>query len=115
MKVLVCGSRTFSDADLLDRTLAQFDRGTGITIISGGARGADSMAEDFAYAHKTQKIIHRAEWDLFGKRAGIIRNQKMIDENPDLVVAFWDGKSSGTADTLKRAKKAKIATLIVYY
>jgi hypothetical protein len=53
------------------------------------------------------------DWDKHGKAAGFIRNQEIVD-NCDFVVAFWDGASRGTKDTIDRARKAKISTLIIY-
>ena len=115
MKILVCGSRTFADEDLLGEVLGEQNNGISITIISGGARGADMLAEAWAEEYGFNKIIHHADWDTHGKSAGFIRNQQMIDENPDLVIAFWDGKSKGTKHTLGLAKQKKIRTLLVYF
>jgi hypothetical protein len=85
------------------------------TIISGGAAGADSLAERYATYWDIQITVVKPDWEKHGKVAGFIRNQEMIDLVPDMVIAFWDGKSKGTADIINRAKKAKIKTLIVYY
>lgn len=120
MKILVCGSRTFNNYGLLEEILDDYieneyygDMDKNI-IISGGANGADKLAEEYADYNEITKIIHLAEWDKYGKKAGHLRNQKMIDEKPDLVIAFWDGQSKGTADTIQKAKQNKINTFIVY-
>lgn len=83
---------------------------TDITIISGGATGADSAAIDFAVTHYCQFKVFKADWKKLGKAAGPIRNQQMIDEGePDLAVEFPGGK--GTADMRSRLDKAKIRVL----
>lgn len=115
MKILVCGSRTFTDVDLLGEVLGEQNSGISITIISGGAHGADILAEAWAEEYGFNKIIYPADWATHGKSAGFIRNQQMINENPDLVIAFWDGKSKGTKHTLGLAKQKKIRTLLVYF
>jgi hypothetical protein len=77
-------------------------------IIHGGAPGADRiagwLAEDFGFTVREFK----ANWDRGGKRAGILRNIKMLDASPDLVIAFWDGKSRGTKHTIDEAKRRGI-------
>lgn len=84
-----------------------------VTIITGGATGADSAAEDWAAVNWTDLQVYRikpSEWLKYGKAAGPHRNQRMIDEGePDLVVAFPGGK--GTADMVKRAKAAGIKVI----
>ena len=86
-----------------------------IELISGGAKGADELAERWAEDYDRKITVVRPNWDKYGLGAGYIRNQEMIDMKPYLVIAFWDGKSRGTSDTIRRAKKAKIQTLIVYF
>jgi hypothetical protein len=76
-------------------------------IIHGGARGADSMAGEFANETGIEEIVFPADWKMYGRRAGPIRNQQMLDEGkPDLVVAFPGGR--GTADMVGRARTAGI-------
>jgi predicted Rossmann-fold nucleotide-binding protein len=108
MKVLVCGGRDFADFAMLSeemmRLLAERDVDA---IIHGGARGADSMAGEFANATGIEEIVFPADWKKYGRRAGPIRNQQMLDEGkPDLVVAFPGGR--GTADMVERARAAGI-------
>lgn len=89
MKVLVCGGRDFQDYERVKRIL---DTLVITTIISGLARGADSLG--CRYAHEKRLILRGfpAKWNLYGKRAGFIRNKQMLDEGkPDLVVAFPGG------------------------
>ena len=115
MKLAIVGSRTFNDYALLANTifssLSPLDFIT--EIISGGAKGADKLGADFAENNGIPILIFPAEWGKFGKSAGFIRNQTIVD-NCDMVLAFWDGVSRGTADTIAKAKKAKKPTFIVY-
>lgn len=96
MKVTVIGSRNFEDYDRLKRILDLYPIKV---IVSGGARGADSLGEKYADEKGLEKEIYRPEWDLFGKVAGFLRNSIII-ENCDMVVALWDGISKGTKDSL---------------
>lgn len=108
MKVLVCGGRYFTDYTLLEDALADLPPIT--HIIHGGARGADSLADRFADENFIWCTEFKADWGKHGKAAGPIRNQQMLDEGkPDLVVAFPGGV--GTADMVRRAKKAGVKTI----
>lgn len=112
MKVAVVGGRDFADTKLLADTLDQvrsFD-----CLVSGKARGADSLAESYADLWNIPKIIHVPEWKKYGKGAAFIRNQLIIDD-ADIVVAFWDGKSKGTKDSIDRADKKGVPVIIVRY
>jgi phosphoribosylpyrophosphate synthetase len=70
-------------------------------IISGGANGADKIAEQFANNYNIPFIEIRADWRL-GKAAGILRNTEIIKQ-ADIIIAFWDGKSKGTLDSINKA------------
>lgn len=96
--LIVAGSRSFSDYALLERKLDHLlKQKTDVVIFSGMARGADLLAVKYAAKRKiTVKGFH-ANWKLHGNRAGFIRNELMAEEASALV-AFWDGKSNGTAD-----------------
>lgn len=123
MRIIVAGSRTFDDYPLLKRTmdkiLAHVKRSkidTSIKIISGGAKGADRLGEQWAYENMISYEIFRADWGKHGKAAGPIRNQEMIDEGKaDALVALWDGRSPGTKDMVKRARKAGLKVKIVRF
>lgn len=83
---------------------------TDITIIHGGARGADSAAGVFAAVNFCQEEVYQADWKTNGKAAGFIRNKQMLVEGkPDLVVAFPGGK--GTAMMVKLAKTAGVKVI----
>lgn len=85
-----------------------------IEIISGCAKGADSVGVDWAAANWLPCRQFPADWETHGKAAGPIRNQQMLDEGkPDLVVAFPGGR--GTADMVRRAKKAGVEVRVIEY
>jgi hypothetical protein len=101
MKVAVIGSRSFNDYDEVKKTLKDIV----ITlIVSGGAKGADTLGERYADENNIPKKIFFPDWKKYGKKAGFIRNTEIINE-ADLVVAFWDGESNGTKDSIKKAKE----------
>ena len=82
------------------------------TIISGGARGVDSLAEKYADFHHLSKYIIRPRYDLYGRAAPLKRNELIVDM-ADAVLVIWDGKSKGTQYTLQYAeKKNKPITVI---
>ena len=91
MRVAIVGSRTFNNYNLLEKTICNKMVGSINLIVSGGAKGADSLAEKFAKKHNISMRIFSAEWDKYGRGAGYIRNKLIID-NADVVFAFWDGK-----------------------
>ena len=113
MDIAIVGSRTFNNYPLLAEYLNYFGRDID-KIISGGAKGADALAEDYAENNGLECTVLKPDWNKFGKRAGFIRNQKIIDAC-DMVVAFWDGKSKGTKDSIGKAKLAKKPTFIIYF
>ena len=115
MKIAVVGSRTFRDADLLYHTLKPMtQKYKDLTIVSGGARGADMNAECFADALDIPTEIYKPDWDKYGKSAGFKRNITIVD-NSDFIVAFWDGVSRGTQHTINIAKKQNKPILIINY
>lgn len=112
MRVLVCGGRTFNNAGLLIATLDRMhlDRRFSL-LIHGGAKGADTLAGDWAQHRGVCVTCYPAKWSL-GKRAGLIRNQQMLDEGrPELVVAFRGG--TGTTHMTLIAEKAGIETILI--
>lgn len=100
MKVAIIGSREFNDFNLLEREIIKNIPIREIeTIISGGAAGADTLAEKFADKWKIQKTIYLPDWNKHGKKAAFIRNNDII-RNADFVIAFWDGRSKGTKHSI---------------
>ncbi len=109
MKLLIVGSRSIEVFDLSPYITNDVD-----TIISGGARGIDFLAEKYADAHKISKYIIRPKYNLYGKAAPLKRNEEMI-KMADRILVIWDGKSKGTQYTINYAKKLnkEIKTVIV--
>jgi len=102
-RIAIVGSRSYADlAGVVDYVNALPNDAE---VISGGARGVDSTAERAAISRGLKVTSIRAEWEKFGKAAGFIRNSTIVD-SCDRVVAFWDGKSRGTLDTITKAKIA---------
>lgn len=113
MNYAIVGSRGFNNYAMLKVVCNKLVCSTD-TIISGGAKGADSLGKQYATEYKLNYIEFPADWDKYGKRAGYIRNQEIID-NSDFVIAFWDAVSPGTKHSIELAKINKIPTLIIYY
>ena len=104
---MVCGGRDYRDMERVTDTLDFLEP---TTVITGNAGGADNMAECWADVRGTPTHLFPAQWNLYGRAAGPIRNQQMLDEGkPDMVVAFPGG--TGTADMVRRAKKAGVKVL----
>lgn len=99
MKVAVIGSRSLT-VDDLGKYLPE---GT-TEIISGGARGVDACARNYAIAHNIKLTEFLPEYEKYGRRAPLKRNITII-ENADTVLAFWDGKSNGTRFVIKKFRE----------
>jgi len=111
--MLVCGGRSYTDKERLWSTLNGFLQSRRVRrVISGGARGADTMAEDWAKVRGIECVVFHADRAKYGRAAGPIRNQQMLDEGrPTLVVAFPDGR--GRADMVRRARSAGVEVIEV--
>ncbi len=110
MKILVCGGRTFTNRNFVFWELDRLALHHKIEqVIVGGAMGADQLGLEWAHSRKIAKTMVPADWRVHGRAAGPIRNQKMLDLKPDLVVAFPGGK--GTADMVARSRKAGVEVL----
>jgi hypothetical protein len=109
MKVAVIGSRDFNDYEEVKQTLLTIN----ITLlVSGGAKGADSLGERYAKEHNIETKIFLPDWDKYGKKAGFLRNTDIINE-AELIIAFWDGQSKGTKDSIDKAEKKGKKVVII--
>ncbi len=130
IRVLVCGSRSWTDEKriLMALLYAEYVSDEYIdTVIHGGAKGADTLAGTAAKKmcgynrpqvevdkNTPEVVVYPANWNLYGKAAGMIRNRQMLTEGkPDLVLAFWDGKSRGTANMIAEARKAGVEVKVI--
>ena len=119
MRLVIAGGRDFIDYDLLKKWCDYYlekriQSGEQIVIISGGARGADTLGEQYAAERGFTIDRHPADWDKHGKSAGYIRNKEMVDV-ADAVIAFWDGKSKGTSHTINLAESKGIPCKVINY
>jgi predicted Rossmann fold nucleotide-binding protein DprA/Smf involved in DNA uptake len=109
--VAVVGSRTFTNYELVKETLGKLEIKK---IVSGGAQGADKLGEQYAKENKIETLILLPEWKKYGRAAGFIRNEDIV-KNCDKVVAFWDGISKGTLNSIQIAKKLNKEVIIVKF
>lgn len=113
-RILVCGGRDWDNwtltSGVLDGFREQFhEKGTPIVIVEGGARGADTLAKEYAVKHNIPFEEFVAEWNKYGRGAGPVRNSKMLKSGIDVVIAFPGGR--GTQDTIGKAEKMGIRVL----
>lgn len=99
MKLLILGSRKITDFDLSPYVSNEVD-----TIITGGAKGVDCLAERYADLHRLSKYIIRPQYNIYGRAAPILRNELMVNI-ADEVLIIWDGHSKGTLRALKYSEK----------
>lgn len=112
-RVVVAGTRKFDDYKRLSYELDKFLKGKeNVTIVSGTARGADRMGEQYAAEHGIKLERFPAEWGIYHKGAGPIRNMKMV-QSADAVVAFWDKESSGTKNIIDCARQEHIPCIVI--
>lgn len=102
MRVAVIGSRGLQVNDL-----GKYLPDEVTEIISGGARGVDTSAREYAMEHGLKLTEYLPEYDKYGRGAPLKRNITII-ENADLVLAFWDGSSRGTKYVIDNCKKRNI-------
>ena len=117
-RVLVTGSRLWVNRSAVWQALRdQYGISpSGITVVHGGANGADDIADRWAWGMKQDGYnvtpeLHRADWDRFGRRAGHIRNYQMVKLGADVCLAFPYGESRGTRGCMKMAHRAGIPVI----
>lgn len=108
MIYVISGSRAITDVKAVEAVLRGYIASKDLVHV-GDARGVDAIAADFAHRYFNDVVVHKPDWDKYGKSAGPIRNQEMIDQS-DVLIAIWDGKSRGTKGTIDMALKRGIET-----
>lgn len=103
-RVGIVGSRDYPDLDLV-RSYVLHELADDDVVISGGARGVDTVAEQAARERGLEVIIFKPDRERWGARAYAMRNREVVEAS-DRLVAFWDGRSPGTLMTLRMAKQA---------
>lgn len=101
LNVAIVGSREYADMEQVVAFVNSLPVGT--VVVSGGARGVDSIAEAAAKRRGLETCIFPADWTRYGKAAGIRRNVDIVNK-ADAIVAFWDGRSRGTEFTIELAR-----------
>ena len=128
LRIIVAGSREFNDYDLLRNTLMDYldfmddkdvvDNPSQVKFISGTAKGADILGEQFAYTYEYEVKRFVPDWNAYGKSAGYRRNAEMAkyaSEAYGVLFAFWDGKSKGTKHMIDLAKRYGLEVHVVNY
>ena len=118
-KIIVAGGRSFNNYDLLEQKLdyylpSKINEGHDIVIISGTAKGADSLGEKYAINKGYEIERFPANWDKYGKSAGYRRNVDMANV-ADACIVFWDGTSPGSKHMIDIANTKRLALRIVNY
>jgi predicted Rossmann fold nucleotide-binding protein DprA/Smf involved in DNA uptake len=113
MRLIIAGSRTITDYDILLDAIQMVDTGPfGIErIISGGAKGADTLGERYAKENGIVLHIYLADWHRYGLSAGYRRN-KIMAERADTLLVLWDGISKGSMDMIQQAHKNNLKVYI---
>lgn len=113
-KVIIAGSRGCEEWNedyfkKIDSILVNLEN---VVIISGTARGADKLGENYSKRRHLKLIKMPADWNKYGNSAGMVRNNDMADYG-DYLIAFWDGKSKGTSHMIKTAKEKGLKVRII--
>lgn len=117
-KTIIAGGRDFMDYNLLKEKVNKILQEKKVThkivIISGCARGADTLGLRYASENAFDVEEYPADWNKYGKKAGYVRNVEMA-ENADALIAFWDGKSKGTKHMIDIATERNLPIRIIIY
>lgn len=117
-KIIIAGGRDFMDYNLLKEKVNKILQEKKVThkivIISGCARGADTLGLRYASENAFDVEEYPADWDKYGKKAGYVRNVEMA-ENADALIAFWDGKSKGTKHMIDIATERNLPIRVIRY
>jgi hypothetical protein len=110
MRTIIAGSRYIKELSILQIAI-QESKFLITTIISGCASGVDTLGELYAFIHDIPVKKFPADWDKYGKKAGMVRN-KIMAENADALIAVWDGNSNGTRNMIDVATKNNLSVYV---
>lgn len=118
MKIIIAGTRSYTNYKvfcyLLEEVLAEaFNYPSKIEVVCGGAKGPDKMGERWAKENGHSVKHFLPDWSKHGKGAGMVRNGDMA-KYADALIAFWDGRSRGTKDMIKKADQAGLKSYTIY-
>jgi hypothetical protein len=111
--ICISGGRSFNKYRMIETAMENLKR-TPLAIVSGCARGADTLGELYAQRHDIPVVRFPADWPQYGKAAGAIRNQQMVDYADEFIV-FWDSISPGTKHMIEAIKKSGKHLILVKY
>jgi CRISPR/Cas system-associated protein Csx1 len=117
MRLIIAGGREFNDYELLKEKVDYFlsnKKNESIEIVSGKARGADSLGEKYANENGYKVKEFPADWNTYNKRAGYIRNEEMAVYATHCI-CFWDGESKGTKHMIDLAKRERLSLRVIRY
>jgi len=113
MKIIIAGGRDFTDTKYFMECIQKHEKDI-TTVVSGGAKGADKLGEILAKSNKFNLKVFKADWASYKYGAGTIRNKQMA-EYADSLIAFWDGRSTGTHNMIITAKKLGLKVTVYNY
>lgn len=124
-RVIIAGGRDFArspadraDVELLNKTMDKLlqnkRRSHSVVVLCGMAKGADMAGKRYAEQRRFHVRYFPADWDTYGRKAGILRNEQMA-QNADALVAFWDGNSPGTKNMIETAQRYGLAIRVIRY
>ena len=116
MKVIIAGGREFTNYDFVEKECNSILKNLAepIEIVSGLARGVDTLAINYQIKYGYKLHPFPADWDAFGLGAGHKRNGEMADF-ADMLIAFWDGRSTGTKNMIETMRKLNKPVHVIYY
>jgi len=114
MKTIIAGGRDFNNYTLLREKCDEIISSDLTEIVSGCAKGADTLGERYAKERGYNVKLFPADWKTHGRKSGPIRNRQMADYG-EMLIAFWNGKSSGTKNMIENAKKLGLKVHIINY
>ena len=112
MKLIIAGSRRFTDSQHLCQVLAP-DRQRITQVLTGGTRGTDRLGYRWAVKHVVKHRLFRADWERYGRAAGVHRNHEMAMAG-DVLLACWDGQSPGTAHLIQCMRRLGKPMVVIF-